>query len=240
MVDAPCIKGFIETSFIDWKKQLSSVLFTGGCNFRCPYCHNSGLVVNHEKLENIPLDHIFLTLKKYKNWVDKVVITGGEPTIHKNLFLLARRLKDMGMQIKLDTNGSNPAAVRRLVAEGFVDYLAMDVKGPLDKYSRWCGVETDAAPIQESIDFIMEGHVDYEFRMTVVPFLHREEDVYRTAERIRGAGKFFIQEFRSAPTLNPTFAHIKPFPPAKMVRIRETVAGILRGAKREERENSEG
>lgn len=233
MVNAPCIKGFIETSFIDWKKKLSSVVFTGGCNFRCPYCHNAGLVVSPEKLEDIPLDYIFLTLKKYKNWVDRIVITGGEPTIHKGLFYLAGQLKAMGMQIKLDTNGSNPKAVKGLVSEGLVDYIAMDVKGPVERYRRWCGVEVDAARIEESIDYILEGNVDYEFRMTVVPFLHREEDVYEAAERIKTAKRFYIQEFRSAPTLDPSYADIKPYLPAKMTRIKEEVADILRTARRE-------
>jgi pyruvate formate lyase activating enzyme len=241
MVDAPCIKGFIETSFIDWKKQLSSVIFTGGCNFRCPYCHNSGLVVNPGKLEDIPLDYIFLTLKKFKNWVDRIVITGGEPTIHKGLFYLAGQLKSMGMKIKLDTNGSNPSAVKGLVSEGLVDYIAMDMKGPVKKYRRWCGVDVDPQRIEESIDYILEGNVDYEFRMTVVPFLHREEDVYEAAERIGTAARFFIQEFRPAPTLDPSYAHIKPFLPAKMAHIRENVAQILRAARREsESGNLEG
>ncbi len=230
----PPIKGFIETSFIDWKGQLSSVIFTGGCNFRCPYCHNCELVINHQSLEDVPLDYVCLTLKKYKNWVSNIVVTGGEPTIHKNLYRLLGELKSMGMQIKLDSNGSSPSTLKGLVSDDLVDYIAMDVKGPVNNYKRWCGIDVDTSVIEESIDFIMEGSVDYEFRMTVVPFLHREEDVYEAAERIKNAKKFFIQEFRPRDTLNPSYCNVRPFPQSKMSRIRKNVADILGSVKTDE------
>ena len=157
-----------------------------------------------------------------------MVITGGEPTLHEGLFRFAERLKARGIKVKLDTNGSNPAVLKDLAAAGLVDYIAMDMKGPVASYKRWCGVDADVPRIEESIDFLLAGAVDYEFRMTVVPFLHREEDVYEAAERIKTCRRFFIQEFRSDHTLNPAFAHIRPFTPHKMTRIREHVAAILR------------
>ena len=241
MAETPCIKGFIETSFIDWKGRLSSVLFTGGCNFRCPYCHNAGLVTGLDKLEDVPVDHIFRTLKKYRDWVEHVVITGGEPTIHRGLADFITRLKKKGLKIKLDTNGSNPEVIRSLVKEGLVDYIAMDIKGPFGQYRRWCGVDVEQARIEASADFLLEGHVDYEFRMTVVPFLHREVDIYEAAERVRTARKLVIQEFKPVATLNPAFSHIRPFAPAKIGRIRERVAAILRASQSKgEQENSEG
>jgi pyruvate formate lyase activating enzyme len=228
MAETLCIKGFIETGFIDWKGRLASVVFTGGCNFRCPYCHNGGLVLNPEGFENVPLDHLYLTFKKYKNWVEHVVITGGEPTIHKDLPRFMGGLKERGLKIKLDTNGSNLPMVKYLADEGLVDYIAMDIKGPVEKYERWCGINTDTAAIEKCIDFVLGGSVDYEFRMTVVPFLHREEDIYLAAERISAAKRFFIQEFRPVGTLNPKFSQIKPFSPHKIARIRQTVAEIMR------------
>lgn len=230
MAEFPPIKGFIETSFIDWKGQLSSVIFTGGCNFRCPYCHNSGLVLQPERLDDVPPDHVFATLKKYKNWVDKVVITGGEPTIHKGLTRLANDLKRRDIKVKLDTNGSNPSVLKELAAEGLVDYVAMDLKGPVEQYKRWCGVDVDLRLIEESIDFLLEGTVDYEFRMTLVPFFHKEADVYEATERIKGGRRFFIQAFRPENTLDRTFAHIKPFSPQKMGWIKTNVASIMRDA----------
>ncbi len=142
--DCPAIKGFLETSFVDWKGHLASVLFLGGCNFRCPFCHNRDLVLNPGGFEDVPLEYVVATIRKYRaHWIDKIVITGGEPTIHKNLFALIGLLKNEGMSIKLDTNGSNPSVVKGLVNDGLIDCIAMDVKGPLDRYSRWCGTEVD-------------------------------------------------------------------------------------------------
>lgn len=221
------IRGFLETSFIDWKGCLSSVLFTGGCNFRCPFCHNTELVLHHDAMEEIPLEHIILNLRKYKKWVDRIVITGGEPTIHMDIFHMIGRIKAEGIKIKLDTNGSSPFMLKGLVNDGLIDYVAMDVKGPVDKYKRWCGVDISTETVEESVRFILDGTVDYEFRMTVVPFLHREDDVYEVAEYIRHAKRFTIQDFRPCNTLNPSYEKIKPFSPDKMAKIRENVARIM-------------
>lgn len=224
------IRGFLETSFIDWKGCLSSVLFTGGCNFRCPFCHNTDLVLHYDTMEEISLEHIILNLRKYKKWVDRIVITGGEPTIHMDLFHMIGQIKAEGIKIKLDTNGSSPFVLKGLVNDGLIDYVAMDVKGPIDRYKRWCGVDISTQTIEESIRFILEGTVDYELRMTVVPFLHREDDVYEVAEYIRHAKRFTIQEFRPRNTLNPSYENIKPFLPDKMAKIRENVARIITGS----------
>ena len=228
--DCPAIKGFIETSFVDWKGCLASVLFLGGCNFRCPFCHNRDLVLNPDGFENVPLEYVVATIKKYRaHWVDKIVVTGGEPTVHKSLSSLIHLLKKEGMSVKLDTNGSNPAVVKGLVGEGLIDCIAMDVKGPLDRYSRWCGIEVNDQNIRESIEFIMESGIDHYFRMTVVPFLHQEEDVYTVAAELRGSKDFIVQTFRPDITLNPAYERIKPFSPDKMNRIKENVADIMSG-----------
>jgi pyruvate formate lyase activating enzyme len=229
-LDCPAIKGFIETSFVDWKGHLASVLFLGGCNFRCPFCHNRDLVLNPDGFENVPLEYVVATIRKYRaHWVDKVVVTGGEPTVHKDLSSLIRLLKKEGMSVKLDTNGSNPAAVKGLVGEGLIDCIAMDVKGPLDRYSRWCGNEVNNQNIRESIEFIMESGIDHYFRMTVVPFLHQEDDVYTVAAELQGSKDFIVQTFRPDITLNPAYERIKPFSPDKMNRIKENVADIMSG-----------
>ncbi|HOW54855.1 MAG TPA: anaerobic ribonucleoside-triphosphate reductase activating protein [Syntrophorhabdaceae bacterium] len=225
--DCPAVKGFIETSFVDWKGNLSSVLFLGGCNFRCPYCHNKDLVLNPAGFEDVPIEYIAATLRKYKNWVDKIVITGGEPTLHMSLFGLIGFLKTEGMKVKLDTNGSNPSVLKGLVSEGLIDCVAMDVKGPLDRYSRWCGINVDERKISESIEFIQGCGIDYQFRMTVVPFFHREEDVYAVARHLEGAKDFVIQTFRPDVTLNRAFSRIRPFSPQKMEQIRKNVSGIM-------------
>ncbi len=226
--DCPAVKGFIETSFVDWKGHLASVLFLGGCNFRCPFCHNRDLVLNPKGFEDVPYEYIVATIRKYRaHWIDKIVVTGGEPTMHKNLFALIGLLKSEGMSIKLDTNGSNPSMVKGLVNDGLIDCIAMDVKGPLDRYSQWCGTDVDGEKIRESIEFIMECGVDYYFRMTVVPYLHREEDVYAVASELQEAKDFIVQTFRPDITLNPAYERISPFGPDKMSEITENVADIM-------------
>jgi len=228
--DCPAIKGFIETSFVDWKGCLASVLFLGGCNFRCPFCHNRDLVLNPGGFESVPLEYVVATIRKYRaHWVDKIVVTGGEPTVHKNLSSLIRLLKKEGMSVKLDTNGSNPAVVKGLAREGLIDCIAMDVKGPLDRYSRWCGSEVNDQDVRESIEFIRESGVDHYFRMTVVPFLHQEDDVYTVAAELLGSKDFIVQTFRPDITLNPAYERIKPFSPDKMTRIKQNVADIMSG-----------
>ena len=224
------VKGFLETSFLDWKDHLSSVLFTGGCNFRCPFCHNSELVLNHSRLVDIPEEQILMSLRKFKKWVDKVVITGGEPTLQRGLPLFAERLKREGFKVKLDTNGSHPEVVKELVKSDLVDYIAMDIKGPTTRYGRWCGTPVDRDKIEESINFIIEGQIDHEFRMTVVPFLHKEADVYEAASRVGCARRFTVQDFVPRNTLNPAFASVKPFSPDRMMKIRQNVEEIIRDA----------
>ncbi len=224
------VKGFIETSFIDWKSHLASVLFSGGCNFRCPFCHNRDLVLRPESLQDVPLEHIVGRLQKFRKWIDRVVVTGGEPTMHKGLPNVLEMLKGRGVRVKLDTNGSRPDVVKSLVGAGLVDYIAMDIKGPIASYDRWCGCSVDKTKIRESIDFIVEGRVDYEFRMTLVPFLHREQDALQAAVEIGPARRFFLQDFVPRETLNEKYESVHPYPPEKMRTIREKVAGIIQNA----------
>jgi pyruvate formate lyase activating enzyme len=226
------IKGLIETSFVDWRGCMSAVVFTGGCDFRCPFCHNRDLVENPGGLASISLKTVLRRLKKQKDWVGNVVVTGGEPTIHPALPETIKSLKNAGFQVKLDTNGSNPGMVRHLVEQGLVDYVAMDIKGPLPNYARWCRVNVDVGKIRETITLLMEGRVPYEFRMTVVPFLHRADHVYSVAETLMGADLFTIQEFRPHNTLDPNFSAIRPHSPEEMDILRRIVRSIMAGHQR--------
>lgn len=206
------------------------VLFTGGCNFRCPFCHNRELVLGHHSMADIPFDYIEGRLRKFRRWIERVVITGGEPTIHTGLRGAIEAFRALGLKVKLDTNGSNPGVVKGLVADGLIDYVAMDVKGPLDAYDRWCGTAVDKARIRESIDFILEGRVDYEFRMTLVPFLHHEQDAFDVAGELKSARRFFLQDFVPRETVDPRFSSIQPFSPEKMKSIRRAVESIIENA----------
>lgn len=223
------IKGFSETSFLDWKEHLSAVLFTGGCNFRCPFCHNKDLVINPQALGNIPVSYVFERLKYHKQWVDRVVVTGGEPTILPGLPGFLEALVDRGFMVKLDTNGSHPRVVKNLVEHRLVHCIAMDVKGPLSGYRRWCGVAADQERIAESISFIRKCGIEHEFRMTVVPFLHQEKDVYEVARMLKGS-PFFVQAFAPRNTVDPSFMNIEPFSEERMAAIRIRAGEIMQDA----------
>jgi pyruvate formate lyase activating enzyme len=193
------IKGFIDVSFVDWDGKLSSVIFLPNCNFRCPFCHNVNLVLDPKKLETIPIEHVEDQLKKQKDWIDGICITGGEPTIHTDLPVMCSRLKKMGFQIKLDTNGTNPSMLKELITKGFVDFIAMDIKAPLieKKYSKATGVKTEKIlkKVKESIKLLKESKIDYEFRTTVVPTLHNKEDIEQICRSLKNCRKYMLQKF---------------------------------------------
>lgn len=217
------IKGFLPVSFIDWKGRLSSVIFFGGCNFRCPFCHNRDLVINFRDLPSIPLRSILNHLEEYKRWIDSIVLTGGEPTLHRNLLRILKDLKKRGFHLKLDTNGSNPDLLKIAIEENLIDYVAMDIKGPLDKYERFAGVEVEREKIEKSIEILVQSKIEHEFRMTIVPFLHKEEDIYEVALLLKDKGIFVLQNFRPVNTLNPSFSSIKPFSEEKLEELKEKI-----------------
>lgn len=193
------IKGFIEASFVDWEGKICSVLFLSGCNFRCPFCHNVNLVLEPEKLDTIPLDYLKGKLKEQEDWIDGICITGGEPTLNRDLLELCSTLKRMGFLIKLDTNGTNPQMLEELINQKIVDYIAMDVKAPLDEknYSQATGIKIGELlnKIKQSIKLLMKSNINYEFRTTVVPTLHSEEDIKKICYSLKGCQKFFLQKF---------------------------------------------
>lgn len=228
------IKGFLPLSFIDWRGRLSSVLFVGGCNFRCPFCHNSELVLGWERLPDLPLTSLLSYLKQQKRWVESVVVTGGEPTIHKGALDLLRVLKREGFSIKLDTNGSSPQFLRTAIEEGLVQYVAMDVKGPLRDYERYCGTEVRTERIEESISILEQRKVGFEFRMTIVPFLHKEKDIYEVAAFLKDKGPLILQNFRPKNTLDPRFEQIEPFSQPKFDEISRRIETIYRGGSLDE------
>jgi len=226
------IKGFNNLSLVDWDGKISSVVFLAGCNMRCPFCYNVKLVLHPEKLPTIPFEQIKDRLEKSGGWVEGVVITGGEPTIHCDLLELCNRIKEMGLLVKLDTNGTNPVVVRELVDKRVVDYVAMDVKAPLatGKYSRACGVNAGNLldKIEETIDFLLEDEVEYEFRTTVVSVLHNKQDIARICQRIRGCRKYVIQNYKGdVETIDPKFKNLKPFLEKDMKAFLTTAKKII-------------
>ena len=217
------IKGFINLSLVDWDGKLSSVVFVPNCNFRCPFCYNSTLVLHPERIETIPFAPVEDYLKKQRSWIDGVCITGGEPTLHSDLPDLCSKLKEMGFLVKVDTNGTNSAMVKELMDRRLIDYIALDIKAPLtvEKYSRATGIRADKLleKVKETIKILLESRMDYEFRTTVVPTLHEEEDIKEICGGIKGCKKYVLQKFDVSlgkTTIDPDFSKLKPFTDKEM------------------------
>lgn len=187
------ISGLQKVSLVDFDGHISATIFTSGCNFSCPYCHNAGLVKGLEP--EIPSIEILEYLEKRSNVLDAVVISGGEPTLHHDLPDLIRKIKNMGYLIKLDTNGTNLEMLKYLVENKLIDYIAMDIKNSLDKYD--ITTNNSFAP-KEAIDYIMNCGLDYEFRTTIVEGFHTAEDIRNIGKLIAGANKYFLQKFEDS------------------------------------------
>lgn len=198
--------GLRKTSLVDYPDRLASVLFTPGCNLRCPYCHNWRIVVD-PKPPFLNDEVALQILGDRKSFVDAVVITGGEPTIHKELPKFLRRLKENGFATKLDTNGLNPTALKDCLP--YVDYVAMDVKTKISKYGK-LGTR-DASELVRSAEILKNDNVEYEFRTTVVPGFVGEEDIIEIGELVKGAKKFALQQFIPDDTLDANFRSLKPY-----------------------------
>ena len=191
------IAGIEKCSFVDYPGRLAAVLFTPGCNWDCYYCHNRAVLGGPVPAMTPWLDtEVTLAwLEDRRGFLDGVVISGGEPTLQSGLADFIRRIRLKGYLIKLDTNGSRPTVLRDLLDQRLVDYVAMDVKAPLEKYEAVCGAPVDHGAVHESIDLLLEGRVDYEFRTTVAPQL-TEADIVAIARRIRGARRYVLQQYR--------------------------------------------
>ncbi|MFH2138621.1 MAG: anaerobic ribonucleoside-triphosphate reductase activating protein [Candidatus Omnitrophota bacterium] len=212
------IKGFNPSTFIDWEGKLSSVIYLPGCNLRCPFCHSSSLVTGDDSLPDVPFQDIKDFFEEKRGWIDGVVIGGGEPTLHKNLCALLTDIKKEGLLVKLDTNGTNPDVIRDLIDYKLVDYIAMDIKAPLDqqKYEKAVGGAVDINKIRESIAILLASDIDYEFRTTVVPAFINREDILSISSTIGGAKRFVLQQFNHKDTLDPEMLKVKPYNPDEL------------------------
>ncbi len=189
------IHGLQKMTLLDFPGRVACTVFLGGCDFRCPFCHNFELIDG--TAQPVMDDAALLSfLEKRKGLLDGVAFTGGEPCLHKDLPELMKKIRDMGFGVKLDTNGNHPALLREILGAGLVDYVAMDIKNSPEKYAATCGLDKiDLAPIRESVDLLMRGDTDYEFRTTVVAEFHEESDFEKIGETIRGAKRYFLQQF---------------------------------------------
>jgi len=203
------IKGLQKQTVIDYPKKIACTIFTFGCNFRCSYCHNPELVIDDGRPE-IKKEVILEFLKNRKGFLDGVCITGGEPTINKDLPDFISKIKELGFLVKLDTNGSNPEMLKELIEKKLVDYIAMDIKAPLEFYENIANVKVNRKNIQKSIDLIKKMK-EYEFRITVVPEMFDGKQAKSIGEWLKGSKRFFIQQFRGIKTLDKNFINKKAF-----------------------------
>lgn len=189
------INGFQKMTLLDYPEKVACTVFLAGCNFRCHFCHNASLVLG-DGFESLTSEDILSYLRSRKGLIDGVCITGGEPLLRAGLECFISDIKSLGFLVKLDTNGSNPQRLKSLINSGLIDYIAMDIKNSLPKYALTAGLNMlNTEAIEESIDFLIGGEIDYEFRTTVVKEFHTLGDIEDIAKRIKGAKKYFLQNF---------------------------------------------
>lgn len=191
------IAGLQKLTLLDFPEKVACTLFTYGCNFRCPFCHNASLVTHSMPQGYYSAQDIIDFLKSRRGIIEGVCISGGEPTLMPWLSDFISSLRSLGVAVKLDTNGSNPHVLHELISNGMLDYVAMDIKNCKDKYALTCGFDDgfDISVIEQSAEMLMEGNVDFEFRTTVVNPLHTEQDIIKIGQWLKGNEKFFLQKF---------------------------------------------
>ena len=192
------IKGLQKTTLLDFPGKVACTIFTGGCNFRCPFCHNSSLVLSPAQLPDLSEEEFFEFLTKRRGILDGVCITGGEPLLQNDIIPFLERIRTLGFAIKLDTNGSFPEKLRQIVESGLVDYIAMDIKNCREKYAQTAGASCSAEQIFDTVSYIMSCGIPYEFRTTVVKELHDLNDILSIAKEIEGAEGYFLQCFEDS------------------------------------------
>lgn len=225
------IGGLQKVTLIDYPGRVAATVFLTGCNFRCPWCYNPELVLpekikkqlhpvrkNFSNGARISERHFFDFLKKRKGLLEGVCLTGGEPTINKDLPEFIRKIKKLGFLVKLDTNGSNPEMLKKLIDKNLIDYVVMDVKLPKEKYFKILG--QNPKKNEESIKILKENKIDYEFRSTILPAVHPKEDVVKMAKWIRNAKIYYLQQFRPEKTVDPEYEKHKPFNRENLEKIR--------------------
>jgi len=205
----------------DFPGHISSTVFLGGCTFRCPFCHNADLVLRPEVFPVLPMDLFMSYLDSRKGWLEGVCVTGGEPLLSEDLEDLVRVVKERGLLVKIDTNGSLPARLEKLVAEGLVDWIAMDVKAPLERYSEVVGAAVRGEEIVRSVDIIRGSGLNYLFRTTVVPGLLGREDIRKIGMWLEGAEVYQLQQFVPHDTVDPAYLEVRPYPREEFIMLQE-------------------
>jgi len=225
--------GMIKQSLVDYPGEIATVLFTRGCNLRCPFCHNPDLLIKPKiMVKPIDIEEVLEFMLQRRGFLDGVVISGGEPTLNEDLPADIARLKALGFLVKLDTNGSNPAMLESLLRHNLLDYVAMDIKAPLDfkKYKLASGrlSSEDFFSIRSSVQMLKNARTQVEFRTTVVPVLHTPDDIVEISRYITGAELYTLQQFNPRITLDPGYARVVPYSKAEMNSIAEQCQPLVK------------
>lgn len=217
------IRGLQKTSLVDCAGRLCTVLFTGGCNFNCRFCHNPELAVNDRKLSVYSDEEVFELLISRKKLIDSVVISGGEPCLNRDLYEFIERLKKNTFFVKLDTNGYYPDILERLLAGNLLDYVAMDIKTSPAKYDSLTCTTVDFSRIKRSFNALMSSGIDYELRTTCVPVFIALDDFAKIKEELGHVKKYYLQQFVNKVTLDSTLKNCQPYPESELLRFKEFV-----------------
>lgn len=212
------IGGLQKTSLLDYPNAISAIVWTVGCNFKCPFCYNKDVVEGNVEL--ISEEDVLAFLKKRKGLLEGLVISGGEPLLQEDIIDFTKKVKDLGYLIKIDTNGMLPKKLKELIDKKLVDYVAMDIKAPKKKYNKLSGVKTDISEIEKSIDIIKKDASDYEFRTTICPNLLIREDIIDIAKWLEGSKRFYLQQFKGdTPMLSSELDGVYPYPKETLLEI---------------------
>ncbi len=227
------IGGLLKFSLVDYPGKVAAVIFTQGCNFRCRYCYNNKLVLPECFESPIPEETVFDFLKKRKEVLQGVVVTGGEPAIQKDLIPFLKKIKELGYPVKLDTNGSLPHVLDDVISAGAVDFIAMDIKAPLARYAEVSGVAVDIDAIRESVNIILDSGIEHLFRTTIVPSFFSQEDFSAIASLIEDSPRYILQNFFPRETvLDKTLVNEQPYPDAEFDELQKIWTHYLPASRR--------
>lgn len=220
------IGGLQKLTLIDFPGRLAATVFLMGCNVRCPWCYSRELVLPLSAKLQPKISELFFFkfLEERRGLLSGVVICGGEPTINPELPQFIQEIKKMGYAVKLDTNGSNSGVLQQLLGDNLLDYVALDVKAPKDRYREATGAAIDVSEVEKSIGLLKESDIDFEFRTTVVPDLHTKEDIVKIAKWVSPTKRYYLQNFRPEKTVDPSFEKKRPYPDEYLLEIRKAVA----------------
>ncbi len=222
------IKGLQKTTLIDYPDKVACTIFLPRCNFRCGFCYNKDLVLDYDSLPTLSEEDVLHFLEKKKKWLDAVVFTGGEPLLHKELPSFIKKIKEIGFLVKIDTNGTNSKMLKELIDNKLVDYVAMDIKAPLEKYDKIVGVKVDKEKIQESVNILKNGCIDSELRLTCVPTLHTKEDIEKIGKWLKGNKKMFIQQFQpKEKMIDKSLLNVKPFSKEELLGFKKMLSKYI-------------